>query len=69
MDMHGPKCLTPEQLIKEMSVAEVQELLQALAMDASKQSASQLKQLVTSTNCLEAAIEALNRDKTRRKAA
>ncbi len=59
MDSYSPKCLTPEELIIQMTVGEVQELLGALGMDDSADSAFQLKHLVDSTNCLETAIELL----------
>ena len=59
MDSYSPKCLTPEELIIQMTLGEVQELLDALGMNGSADSALQLKQLVDSTNCLETAIELL----------
>ena len=60
MDTFPSKCLTPEQLIKEMGVSEVQELLEALGMDDSAGTASQLQRLVRTTNCLEAAESSLS---------
>ena len=69
MDTYTSKCLTPEQLIKEMSITEVQELLEALAMTASDQTARRLQNLVRTTNCLEAAIETLTGNVAGRRAA
>ena len=61
--------LTPEQLVLQMSVAEVQELLAALAMDHALVTAERLKYLVEATSCLESAIEILNQEAPARRAA
>ena len=57
MDSYAPKCLSPEELIIQMTSQEVQELLEALALPAGTEAADRLKGLVTSTSCLETAIQ------------
>ncbi len=50
---------TPEQVIAKMSLAELQELLEALSMNAALCDARRLKRLVAELQDFEAAIEVI----------
>jgi hypothetical protein len=67
--MMSERPLTPEEVIGEMSVAEVQELLSDLRLDSSQPAAIQLKQMVRALGDFETAIEAFSQPPATRKAA
>ena len=60
---------TPEEVICQMSIAELQELLSDLSMDASTTSARTLQRLVRELQDFEAAIETIAGPATMKKAA
>jgi len=61
--------LTPEQVIAEMSYAEVQELLADLRLESSQAAALRLKRMVRELGQFEAAIEAFSQPPAIRNAA
>ena len=63
------KPLTPEELICQMSKAELMELLEELGMESSATMADGIKRLVRELGTLEGAIEAVGGHPMMRKAA
>ena len=63
------RTLTPEDVIRQMSIAELRELLSDLSMEASVISAVRFKRLVNELSDFEAAIEGLAGPATMRKVA
>ncbi|MDG2223426.1 MAG: hypothetical protein P8L85_18735 [Rubripirellula sp.] len=65
----NPRPLTPEEVIQEMALAELQELLRALSLDASVTNACRLQNLAAELDSFESAIERIAGPPSMRKAA
>ena len=68
MENH-PRPLTPEEVIRGMAQAELQELLRDLSLDASESNAIRLQTLVKQLDDFEAAIEIVAGPPTLKRAA